>query len=133
MDCLFSIHHLWISMVCAYCMAIIFICLNVLLICDVGSLSFVASSFIEGMWMVALAPDANTISGATFQPRAIISLMSGWYFVIFMSVASVENRSLPLPYVYFVNQTSMQALATRLQCMLSGWIQACMFRNNNNY
>jgi hypothetical protein len=58
-------------------MAIMLSCLNVLLMCDVGSLSFVASAFIEGMWVVARAPDANTIIGATFQPRATISLMSG--------------------------------------------------------
>ena len=64
-------------MECAYRMAIILNCLNVLHICDVGSLSFVASSFIEGMWVVALAPDANTISGATCHPRAVISLMRG--------------------------------------------------------
>ena len=57
-------------MECAYWMAIILSCLNVLRICEVGSLSFVASSFIEGMCVVALAPDANTISGATFQPLA---------------------------------------------------------------
>ena len=49
MGCLFSIGLLWINIECAYCMAIILICLNVLLICDVGSLSFVSSSFIEGM------------------------------------------------------------------------------------
>ena len=47
--CLFSIRLLWINIECAYCMAIMLICLNVFLICDVGSLSFVSSSFIEGM------------------------------------------------------------------------------------
>ena len=75
-------------------MAIMLICLNVLQIWDIGSLSFVSSSFIEGMWVVALAPDASTMSGATFQPRAIILLMSGWYFVIFLSFVSAENLSL---------------------------------------
>ena len=75
--CLFSILLLWINTEWAYCMAIMLICLNVFLICDVGSLSFVSSSFIEGMWVVALAPDASTISGATFQPLAIILLMRG--------------------------------------------------------
>jgi hypothetical protein len=58
-------------------MAIILICLNVPRICDGGNLSFVTSSFMEGMCVVALAPDAKTRSRATFQPLADMSLMSG--------------------------------------------------------
>ena len=76
-DCLFSIRLLWINIECAYCVAIILICLNVLLIWVVGSLSIVSSSFIEGMCVVALAPDGSTISGAMFQPLAMILWMSG--------------------------------------------------------
>ena len=53
------------------------ICRNVFLICDVGSLSFVSSSVIEGIYVVALAPDASTISGATSQPLSLMLLMSG--------------------------------------------------------
>ena len=47
----------------AYCMAIILICLNVFRTCNVGSLSCVMSSFIEGMYVVARAPDVKTKSG----------------------------------------------------------------------
>jgi hypothetical protein len=47
--CLFSILLLCINIECAYYVAITLICLNVFWICDVGSLSFVSSSFIEGM------------------------------------------------------------------------------------
>ena len=75
--CLFSIRLLWTSIRCAYCMAIKLICLNVFRICGGGSLSFVSSSFIEGMWVVALAPATNTMSGAVFHPLAMILLMSG--------------------------------------------------------
>ena len=45
--------------------------------CDVGSLSCVASAFIEGICVVALAPEASTISGATFQPLVMRVLISG--------------------------------------------------------
>ena len=77
MGWLFSILHLWMSIECSYCVAIILICLNVCLICVVGSLSFVSSSVIDGMCVVALAPEASTMSGATFHPRALMLLMSG--------------------------------------------------------
>jgi len=118
-DWLFSSRRLWINMECAYCMAIVLSCLNVFRICDVGSLSFVASSFIEGMWVVALAPDANTISGATCQPRAIISSMRGWYFVIFLSVVLVENRS--LQYVNSMNCIVSSGVGVAGGGELYGW------------
>ena len=57
-------------------MAIMLICLNVLLIFVVGSLNLVSSAFIDGMCVVALAPAAITMSGATFQPLAMTLLMS---------------------------------------------------------
>ena len=41
-----------------------------------------------------LAPVTNTMSGATFQPLAMISFMSGWYFIIFLSRVSMANLSL---------------------------------------
>ena len=77
MGCLFSILLLWISIECAYCVAMMLICLNVWRICVLGSLSFVSNSVIEGMCVVALAPDASTISGATFHPLALMVSMSG--------------------------------------------------------
>ena len=45
----------------------------------------VFSSFIDGMWIVALAHATKTIIGATFHPLTTILLMSGWYFVVFLS------------------------------------------------
>jgi ABC-type amino acid transport system permease subunit len=77
-----------------------FICLNVFMILVVGILSFDSSSFIEGIWIMALAPMASTISGATFHPFAMILLMSGWYFVVFLSLDSSINMS--LQYIYGV-------------------------------
>jgi ABC-type amino acid transport system permease subunit len=73
----------------------------VFLIFVVGSLSFVSNSFIDGMWVVALAPYANTLSGATFHPFAVILLISGWYFVVFLSLVSAVNMS--LQYVNSIN------------------------------
>ena len=67
----------------------------------VGSLSFVSNSFIEGIWVVALAHAASTISGATFHPLAMTLLTSGWYFVVFLSTVSIINTS--LQYVNSIN------------------------------
>ena len=60
----------------AYCAAIMFICLNVFLIFVIGILSFVSKLFIDGIFVVALAPTARTISGATFHPLVVMLLMS---------------------------------------------------------
>jgi hypothetical protein len=46
-------------------------------ICGGGNLSFVSNYFIEGMWVMALAPAASTMSGAVIHPLAMILLMSG--------------------------------------------------------
>ena len=70
------------------------ICLNVLLIFMIGSLSIVSSLFVDGMCDVALAPATNTISGATFHPLVMTLLMSGWYFVVFLLRVFVVNPSL---------------------------------------
>ena len=43
---------------------------------------------------LALAPDASTMSGATFHPLVMRLLISGWYFVFFFSSVSAENLSL---------------------------------------
>jgi hypothetical protein len=58
-------------------MAIMLICLNVFLFFMVGSLNLVSSALIDGMYVVALAPAAITMSGATFQPLVLTLLMSG--------------------------------------------------------
>ena len=50
--------------------------------------------FIDGMCVVALALVTNTMSRATFHPLVIMFLMSGWYFVVFLSRVSAINLSL---------------------------------------
>ena len=79
---MFSSLHLWTSIECAYCVAIMLICWNVFFIFMRGSLSIVYRVCIDGMCVVALAPATSTMSGATFQPLVIMLLMSGWYFVV---------------------------------------------------
>jgi len=44
-----------------------FICLNVILIFVIGIFIFVSKCFIDGICVVALAPIARTISGATVE------------------------------------------------------------------
>ena len=66
-----------------------------------GSLSVVSRIFIDGMCVVALAPATGTMSRATFHPLEIMLLMSGWYFVVFVSRVSAVNLS--LQYVYSIN------------------------------
>ena len=62
------------------------ICLNVLLIFMIGSLSIISSIiFIDGMCVVAFALAINTMSGATFHPLVMMLLMSGWYSMVFLS------------------------------------------------
>jgi hypothetical protein len=119
--CLFSIRLLWASIMCAYCMVIRLICLNVFRICGGGSLSFVSSSFIKGMWVVALAPAASTytMSGAVFQPLAMILLMSGWYSVVFMSLVSAVYLS--LQYVNSINYIGIFGVGDSGGGWLYGW------------
>ena len=50
---------------------------------------------------MALAHDANTMSGATFHYMAMILLMSGWYFAFFLSLVSSDYIS--LQYVNSMN------------------------------
>ena len=88
-------------MECAYCIAIILICLNVFLIFVIGSVNVDSKFFIEGIYVVPLAPAANTMSGATFQPFVVMLFMSGWHFIIFLSKVSVANQS--LQYVNSMN------------------------------
>ena len=65
-------------------MAILLICLNVILIFMIGSLSFVSKFFIDGMCVVALAHVTSTTSGATFHFFVMKLLMSNRHFVIFI-------------------------------------------------
>jgi hypothetical protein len=55
MVCLFPCLLLWTSMECAYCVAILLICWNVLLIFVMGGFGLVSKLFIDGICEVALA------------------------------------------------------------------------------
>ncbi len=58
------------------------------------SFSVVSKLFIDKMCEVALALATKTISGVTFHPCIAMLLMNGWYFVVFLLRASMENLSL---------------------------------------
>ena len=106
-------------MECAYCVAIMLICLNVSFIFVIGSLSVVSSFFIDGMCVVPLAFATSTMSGATFQPFAMMLSMSGWYFVIFLSRVSAANLS--LQYVNFMNCMVVPGVGVFDGGWLYGW------------
>ena len=78
-------------MECAYCVTIMLICLNVFLIFVIGILNVVSNSFIDGICVVPLALVTSTMSGATFQPFAMMSFRSGWYFMVCLSRVLVAN------------------------------------------
>ena len=117
--CRFSSLRLWTSMECAYCVAIVFICLNVSLIFMIGSLSVASRYFIRGICVVPLAPATNTMSGVAFQPFATMLSMSGWYFVIFLSRVSVANLS--LQYVNSMNCMVISCIGVFGGGLLYGW------------
>jgi hypothetical protein len=52
------------------------------------------STFMEGMWVVALAPAMMIIIGTTFQPLARILLRSESYLACLEATLSRENLSL---------------------------------------
>src|SRR5579875_1316303 len=84
-----------------YCIAIVFINLNVFFIEVSLRLNFVSSIFMEGECVVPLAPAVMTISGSTFHPCWMTLLISGWYFCILLLIVSGENLS--LVYVNLIN------------------------------
>ena len=86
-------------MECAYCVAIMLICLNVFLIFVIGSVNVVSNLFVDGICVVPLAPTTGTMSGATFQLFVVMLFMSGWYFIM----SRVLVASLSLQYVNSMN------------------------------
>jgi hypothetical protein len=75
-------------------MAIIYIFLRVCLMVETGILKVLWSEFMEGMWVVALAPAVMIIIGTTFQPLARILLRSESYLACLEATLSGENLSL---------------------------------------
>ena len=88
-------------MECAYFVAIVLICLNVLLIFVVGNFILISKLFINGICVMALALATKTVSGATLHPLVVMLLMSGGYFVILLSSVFASNMS--LQYANFRN------------------------------
>jgi len=78
LNCQFFNLHLWTSVECAYCVAIVLICLNVLLILEMGNLILVAKFFINGIVLVSLAPATKTMSGATLHHLVKMFMTSNW-------------------------------------------------------
>lgn len=68
----------------AYCVAMVLICLNILLILVMGSLRLVAKFFIVEKFLVALALATKTMSGATLHPLVMMLVRSSWYFIVFL-------------------------------------------------
>ena len=84
-----------------------------------GILSIVSRFCIDGMCVVALAPATSTMSGATFQPLVIMLLMSGWYFVVFLSRDYVVNLS--FQYVNSMNCVVIPVVGVSV----GGWLYGC--------
>ena len=66
-----------------------------------------------------LAPATSTMSGATFHPLVMMLLMSGWYFMIFLSRVSVANLS--LQYVNSINCMVISGVGVSGGGWLYGW------------
>ena len=87
-------------------------------------LSFVSKFFIEGMCVVALVHATSTMSGATFHPFVMMLLMSGWYFVIFISRVYAANMSLQC--VSYVNCMIIYGVGASG----GGWLYGCLMTHS---
>ena len=85
----------------AYFIAIVLMFLKVFLMVVIGSLNLSSRAFIDGMYVVALAPAVIIIRGSTFHPLAAIQSIKGLYLLFFASIVSGENLS--LQYVNSIN------------------------------
>lgn len=64
-------------MECAYCVVVVLICLDVILVFVIGSFNLVSKLCIVGMRVVALVPATKIMSGATVHPFVAMLSMSG--------------------------------------------------------
>jgi hypothetical protein len=83
----------------AYCIAIVFISLNVWSILFLGILNVCSICFIDGACVVPLAPAVMTMSGSIFHPCWVMALISGWYLRVLLFIVSCENLS----FVYVIS------------------------------
>lgn len=91
---LFSSILLWTSMKCTYCVAIVFICLNVLMLFVTRRFTLVSKHCIKSIFEVALALATKTMIGVAFHPLIAMLLTSGWHLVGFLLRVFVANLSL---------------------------------------
>jgi hypothetical protein len=101
-NCWFSNLCLWTSRECAYCVAIMLICLElcILYLCN-REFFLISRLFIDAMCMVALPSDVKIMSGATFHPLVLMLVMSNQLLCVFLVRAFATNLS--LQYVNYVN------------------------------
>ena len=106
-------------MECGYCVAIMLICFKVSLMFVIRRLSVVSSFFIDGICVVPLILATSTMSGVFFQPFVMMLLMSGWFFMIFLSKVIAANLS--LQYVNSMNCMVISCLGVSGGGWLYGW------------
>ena len=85
----------------AYFIAMVLMFLKVFLMVGIGILNLFSSDFIDGICVVALAPEVMIMRGSTFHPLAVILSINGLYLLFFASRVSGENLS--LQYVNSMN------------------------------
>ena len=85
----------------AYFIAMVLMFLKVFLMVGIGILNLFSSDFIDGICVVALAPEVMIMRGSTFHPLAVILSINGQYLLFFASSVSGENLS--LQYVNSMN------------------------------
>jgi hypothetical protein len=105
----------------AYLMAIMFSCDTIGSIMFLGSEYACFSSDIMFLLVLLLAPAVSVISGSTFQPLALILLISPRYLFVFSWIFSGEYLS--LQYVNSINCTMSVWFGSCGGFALYGWFQ----------
>jgi hypothetical protein len=85
----------------AYFIAIVLMFLKVFLMVGIRILNLFSSDFIDGMCVVALAPEVIMIKGSTSHPLAAMLSINGLYLLCFAS--SIYGENLSLQYVNSMN------------------------------
>jgi hypothetical protein len=102
-------------------MAIILSCDTIGSIIFLGSEKVRLSSDIVFLWVLPLAPTVSVISGSTFQPLALMSLIKPKYLSVFSWILSREYLS--LQYVNSMNCTVSVGLGPCGGSTLYGWFR----------
>jgi hypothetical protein len=102
-------------------MAMILICHTIGSIMFLGSEKTRLSSDIVFLWVLPLAPTVSVISGSTFQPLVLMSLIKPKYLSVFSWILSGEYLS--LQYVNSINCIVNVELGPCGGSALYGWFQ----------